>query len=180
MPGTEHTQISVNLSPVQVHTGIVGTVRDVLADTGVDPGHLVLELTEDVLLEDVDLAVDVLLELRALGVRLAIDDFGAGYSSLAYLKRLPVDVVKLDRSLLAGVETDPSALALFDAVVGLVRRLGVTAVAEGVETVGQWRLLERLRCQVAQGYLLAEPLLEQDVPRLLALGRPSSGIVRAR
>ena len=119
-----------------------------------------LELTEDVLLEDVDdRRRGAAASCAALGVRLAIDDFGAGYSSLAYLKRLPVDVVKLDRSLLHGVETDPAALALFDAVVGLVRRLGLTAVAEGVETVGQWRLLERLRCPVAQGFLLAEPLL---------------------
>ncbi|MCW2606320.1 MAG: diguanylate cyclase [Frankiales bacterium] len=180
LPQARHTQISVNLSPVQVQSDVVATVREVLADTRVDPGQLVLELTEDVLLEDVEAAVDVLQELRSLGVRLAIDDFGAGYSSLAYLKRLPVDVVKLDRSLLVGVENDPSALALFDAVVGLVRRLGLTGVAEGVETVGQWQLLQRLRCPVAQGFLIAKPLRERDVPRLLAVGRPSSGLRPAR
>ncbi len=176
VPEAEHTSISVNLSPVQLGADIVATVQEVLLDTGVNPQQLVLELTEDVLLHDVDTAVGVLRELRALGVRLAIDDFGAGYSSLAYLKRLPVDVVKLDRSLLQGVETDLAALALFDAVVGLVRRLGLTGVAEGVETPGQWRLLERLRCPVAQGFLLARPLLEQDVPRWVRVGRPSSGL----
>ncbi|MCW2777368.1 MAG: diguanylate cyclase [Frankiales bacterium] len=180
VPGTDHTQISVNLSPVQLRSDVVSTVRDVLRETRLHPGHLVLELTEDVLLHDVDAAVEVLHDLRALGVRLAIDDFGAGYSSLAYLKRLPVDVVKLDRSLLSGVDADPAALALFDAVVGLVRRLGLTGVAEGVETVGQWRLLERLRCPVGQGFLLAEPLREPDARRMLAVGRPSSGTVRAR
>ena len=173
--GTGHTQISVNLSPVQLRSDIVTTVREVLRDTGIAPGHLLLELTEDVLLDDVDAAVEVLSRLRDLGVHLAIDDFGAGYSSLAYLKRLPVDVVKLDRSLLQDVETDEDALALFDAVVGLVGRLGRTAVAEGVETVGQWNLLERLGCPVAQGFLLAEPLLEVDARRLLSVGRPASG-----
>ncbi len=178
VPGAAPVQISVNLSPVQVHHDVVGTVREVLRDTGVAPGQLVLELTEDVLLKDVDDAVERLQELRDLGVRLAVDDFGAGYSSLAYLKRLPVDVVKLDRSLLVGVEGDPSALALFDAVVGLVRRLGLTGVAEGVETPGQWRLLERLRCPVAQGFLLARPLLAAEVPRLLQVGHPSSGTRR--
>ena len=180
VPGTAHTQISVNLSPVQLRGDIIATVQEVLADTGVHPGHLLLELTEDVLLEDVRAAVEVLDGLRGLGVRLAIDDFGAGYSSLAYLKRLPVDVVKLDRSLLEDVETDRDALALFDAVVGLVARLGLTAIAEGVETVEQWGLLERLGCPVAQGFLLAEPLLEVDARRMLAVGRPSCGLRRAR
>lgn len=180
VPGTAHTQISVNLSPVQLRGDIIATVREVLADTGVLPGHLLLELTEDVLLEDVQAAVEVLDGLRGLGVHLAIDDFGAGYSSLAYLKRLPVDVVKLDRSLLEEVETDRDALALFDAVVGLVARLGLTAVAEGVETAGQWGLLERLGCPVAQGFLLAEPLIEVDARRMLAVGRPSCGLRRAR
>lgn len=176
IPGTANLQISVNLSPLQVRSDIIATVREVLADTGVHPGHLLLELTEDVLLDDVQAAVEVLAGLRGLGVHLAIDDFGAGYSSLAYLKRLPVDVVKLDRSLLGEVETDPAALALYDAVVGLVARLGLTAVAEGVETVGQWQLLERLGCPVAQGFLLAEPLLEADARRLLSVWRPSSGL----
>ncbi len=180
VPGTAHTQISVNLSPVQLRGDIIATVQEVLADTGVHPGHLLLELTENVLLEDVRAAVEVLDGLRGLGVRLAIDDFGAGYSSLAYLKRLPVDVVKLDRSLLEDVETDRDALALFDAVVGLVARLGLTAIAEGVETVEQWGLLERLGCPVAQGFLLAEPLLEVDARRMLAVGRPSCGLRRAR
>jgi EAL domain-containing protein (putative c-di-GMP-specific phosphodiesterase class I) len=165
---------------VQVHSGIVDTVREVLADTRVHPARLVLELTEGVLLQDVDEAVEVMTELRGLGVALAVDDFGAGYSSLAYLKRLPVDVVKLDRSLLVGVEDDASALALFDAVVGLVARLGRAAVAEGVETAAQWALLERLRCPLAQGFLLARPLLEADVPRLLRAGAPSCGLTSAR
>ncbi|MCU1693518.1 MAG: diguanylate cyclase [Frankiales bacterium] len=172
--------ISVNLSPVQVRADVVATVRDVLRDTGADPGRLVLELTEDVLIDDVEDAVAVLQELRALGVRLALDDFGAGYSSLAYLKRLPVEVVKLDRSLLVGAESDPSALALLDGVVGLVGRLGLHAVAEGVETLEQWQLLERLGCPSAQGYLVARPLRVDDVPRLLRVGRASSGTVPAR
>lgn len=180
VPGAARTRISVNLSPVQLRGDIIETLREVLVDTRVDPRHLLLELTEDVLLDDVRAAVQVLDGLRGLGVSLAIDDFGVGYSSLAYLKRLPVDVVKLDRSLLGEVETDRDALALFDGVVGLVARLGLTAVAEGVETVGQWQLLERLGCPVAQGFLLAEPLLEVDARRMLAVSLPSSGVHRTR
>ena len=179
VPDSAHTRISVNLSPVQLRGDIIQTVREVLADTGVHPRHLLLELTEDVLLDDVEGAVEVLDGLRGLGVSLAIDDFGVGYSSLAYLKRLPVDVVKLDRSLLGEIETDRNALALFDAVVALVARLGLTAVAEGVETLGQWALLERLGCPVAQGFLMAQPLLEVDARHLLAVGRPSCRVPRA-
>ena len=172
---------SVNISPVQLQVDdLVATVREVLRDSGVPPASLVLELTEDVLLRDVDQAVAVLQELPCLGVRLAVDDFGAGYSSLSYLKRLPVEVVKLDRSLLADADTDPSALALLDAVVALTRRLGLRAVAEGVETYAQWSLLQRLDCPLAQGYLLAEPLPAEDVPALLAAGYPSSRVRAGR
>jgi diguanylate cyclase (GGDEF)-like protein/PAS domain S-box-containing protein len=176
LPRQAPRTIGVGLSPVQVRSrGLVQSVRDVLADTGVAPSGLLLRLTEDVLLEDGDAATDVLQDLRGLGVRLAVDGFGAGGSSLSWLRRLPVDVVVLDRSLLEGVETDRGALALLDAVVAMVGRLGLVAVADGVETPGQWSVLERVGCPGAQGPLLAPPLRETDVPRLLCVGWPSSG-----
>lgn len=153
-------------------------MRSVLAATRLAPEALTLELTEDVVPEDVDGAVRVLRELRSLGVTVAIDDFGAGYSSLGYLKQLPVQVVKIDRSLVQGVDRDPAARALLDAVVTLIARLGMTAVAEGAETVEQWDLLEQLGCPIAQGFLLALPMREADASRLLSVGVPSSPAVR--
>jgi diguanylate cyclase (GGDEF)-like protein/PAS domain S-box-containing protein len=178
VPGAGHARIGVNLSPLQLQPGLADTVRSVLELSGLAPEALILELTEDVVLEDVDGAVRVLRELRALGVILAIDDFGAGYSSLGYLKQLPVQVVKIDRSLLQGVDLDPAARALLDAVVSLIARLGMTAVAEGAETVAQWDLLEQLGCPIAQGFLLARPMRESEAPRLLEVGVPSSAVAR--
>lgn len=171
-------RIGVNLSPLQLQPGLADTVRSVLAATGLAPEALTLELTEDVVPEDVDGAVRVLRELRSLGVTVAIDDFGAGYSSLGYLKQLPVQVVKIDRSLVQGVDRDPAARALLDAVVTLIARLGMTAVAEGAETVEQGDLLEQLGCPIAQGFLLALPMREADASRLLSVGVPSSPAVR--
>ncbi len=153
-----HARVGVNLSPLQLRPSIVETVRSVLAESGLSPEALVLELTEDVVLEDVDAAVAVLRDLRALGVTLAIDDFGAGYSSLGYLKQLPVQIVKIDRALVAGVETDPSARALLDAVVSLIARLGMTAVAEGVETARAVAAAGAARLPDRPGLPLAQPL----------------------
>jgi diguanylate cyclase (GGDEF)-like protein len=147
-------RINVNLSAKQLqYAGIVDDVRSALRSSGLAPERLVLELTESVLLEDGDLAVERLNALKALGVRLALDDFGTGFSSLSYLSRLPVDVLKLDRSFLRD-----GAPALTAGIVSLGQAVGLQVVAEGIETEEQWYALRALGCDYGQGYLFARPL----------------------
>jgi diguanylate cyclase (GGDEF)-like protein/PAS domain S-box-containing protein len=158
-------RLSVNLSAHQLGVpGLIDTVRDVLAETGLDPSRLCLEITESVLMDDVQSSIDALLDLKALGVRLAIDDFGTGYSSLSYLRRFPVDVVKLDRSFVAGLGVDSAATAIVAAVVNLAHALGILVVAEGVETEAQLVALRALRCDRAQGYYWNRPLPAGELP----------------
>ena len=171
LPAQSDMTVSVNLSAVQLHaTGLVDRVRAILGETGLEPRQLVLELTESVLVDDVGEASRVLSQLRAAGVRLAMDDFGAGYSSLRYLKRLPFDFVKLDKGLLEGVDRDPAALALVDAVLSLLNRLGLRTCAEGIETAGQLAVLESLGCELGQGFLVTQPLRAMDLRTLLVHG----------
>ena len=150
----EPLRMNVNLSAKQLqYAGIVDDVRAALEASGLDAARLVLELTESVLLEDGDVAVGRLNELKALGVRLALDDFGTGFSSLSYLSRLPVDILKLDRSFLRD-----GAPALTAGIVGLGAALQLAVVAEGIETEDQWYALQALGCDYGQGYFFARPL----------------------
>jgi diguanylate cyclase (GGDEF)-like protein/PAS domain S-box-containing protein len=163
--GSGGLRLSVNLSARQLGVAeLIDTVREVLRETGLDPARLCLEITESVLMDDVESAIEALLGLKALGVRLAIDDFGTGYSSLSYLRRFPVDVVKLDRSFVAGLGVDPAATAIVAAVVNLAHALGITVVAEGVETEEQLVALRALRCDRAQGYYWNAPLPADEMP----------------
>ncbi|MGH8974320.1 MAG: sensor domain-containing protein, partial [Acidimicrobiia bacterium] len=158
-------RLSVNISARQLGVpDLIDTVRDVLAETGLDPSRLCLEITESVLMDDVQSSIDALLDLKAFGVRLAIDDFGTGYSSLSYLRRFPVDVVKLDRSFVAGLGVDSAATAIVAAVVNLAHALGILVVAEGVETEAQLVALRALRCDRAQGYYWNRPLPAGELP----------------
>jgi EAL domain-containing protein (putative c-di-GMP-specific phosphodiesterase class I) len=150
--------MSVNLSARQLSTpGLLPMVDCVLADFGLAPWRLCFEITESVLMDDVDLAIPVLSKLRDLGVRLAIDDFGTGYSSLGYLRRFPVDIVKLDRAFVAGLGSDSAADAITAAVINLGHALGLSVIAEGVENEDQLTVLRALRCDRAQGYLWSAP-----------------------
>ncbi|HEY3240413.1 MAG TPA: EAL domain-containing protein [Acidimicrobiia bacterium] len=158
-------RLSVNLSARQLGVPeLIDTVRNTLNETGLDPSRLCLEITESVLMDDVGSSIEALLDLKALGVRLAIDDFGTGYSSLSYLRRFPVDVVKLDRSFVAGMGVDPAATAIVAAVVNLAHALGIVVVAEGVETEAQLVALRALRCDRAQGYYWNRPLPAGELP----------------
>jgi predicted signal transduction protein with EAL and GGDEF domain len=171
LPAESDMTVSVNLSAVQLHEpSLVDRVKQIVRDAGLQPRELVLELTESVLVDDVTEAGHVLGRLRTAGVRLAMDDFGAGYSSLRYLKRLPFDFVKLDKGLLDGVDRDPAALALFDAVLGLLNRLGLRTCAEGIETAGQLALVESLGCELGQGFLVTKPLRASELEALLVNG----------
>jgi EAL domain-containing protein (putative c-di-GMP-specific phosphodiesterase class I) len=152
--GPSELVMSVNLSARQLSTpGLVSMVEGVLAEFGLSPWRLCFEITESILMDDVDLAIAVLSDLRGLGVRLAIDDFGTGYSSLGYLRRFPVDIVKLDRAFVAGLGSDSAADAIAAAVINLGHALGLSVIAEGVETDEQLTVLRALRCDRAQGFL---------------------------
>ncbi|MDA0180735.1 EAL domain-containing protein [Solirubrobacter phytolaccae] len=152
--------IAVNLSPVQLSSpSLARVVDDALRDSGLPPAALCLEITETAIMEDPEAARRVLQSLKALGVKLAIDDFGVGYSSLSKLKYLlPVDIIKIDKSFVDGITDCPDDRAIIAAIVSLAHELGATAVAEGVETEDQANALRALDCHVAQGYHFSRPL----------------------
>jgi diguanylate cyclase (GGDEF)-like protein/PAS domain S-box-containing protein len=150
--------MAVNLSPRQFrHPRLVQDVGQVLAESGLDASGLEVEITEGTAMGDADATVKTLEHLKAIGIRLAIDDFGTGYSSLGYLKRFPIDVLKVDRSFVAGLPQNRGDAAIVRAVVGLSRALGLKAVAEGVETPEQLHELRGLGCDQGQGYLFGRP-----------------------
>ena len=164
--------VAVNLSAHQFTERIVGTVRRVLDDCGLEPGLLELELTESASMADANKSVALLAQLKAMGIRLAIDDFGTGYSNLNYLKRFPVDRLKLDRSFVRDLETDPDDLAIARAVIAMAHGLRLSVVAEGVETRGQLALLADLGCDLVQGWLFSRAVPGEEFARMLAAGRP--------
>lgn len=168
--GLAPMQISINLSPVQLQrTNIVTTFRRVLHETGMAPTLLELEVTETALMQNPEVAVRQLDEFRHGGVRVAIDDFGVGYSSLGQLSTLPVDRIKIDRAFVLGIgHGDTGAIAT--AIVTLAKALGLAVIAEGVETITQQEFLVALGCVDAQGYLYSEPLDADAATRLLEQG----------
>jgi EAL domain-containing protein (putative c-di-GMP-specific phosphodiesterase class I) len=160
--------LSVNLSGRQIEDPeVVDDVRGALERSGLDPQRLTLEITESVLLHDVEATITTLGRLRELGVRLAIDDFGTGYSSLSYLRRLPVDILKIDRSFVAGVDAGPDEAALVRSIVSLGKSLRLETIAEGIEEPGQLAELRSLGTRWGQGYLFARPLDPDDVTTLI-------------
>jgi EAL domain-containing protein (putative c-di-GMP-specific phosphodiesterase class I) len=156
--GFADLSISVNVSSRQLlGGGFVDVVTDALAETGVPAGALWLEITETALMTDVKAASVALRNLRGVGLHLAVDDFGTGYSSLTYLKRFPVEAIKVDRSFVNGLGIDNEDSTIVEAVVRLGHSLGLAVVAEGVETPLQLTLLRDLGCDRAQGYLFGRP-----------------------
>ena len=161
--------VSVNLSAKQIsHPGIVETVEETLARSTLPAANLCLEITESVLLDDTGPALKTLRELKDLGVMLSMDDFGTGYSSLGYLKRFPIDAVKVDRSFVDGLGSDAEDSAIVAGVVSLGRALALTVVGEGVETEGQLTALVELGCDQAQGFFFSPPRPADDIVALLA------------
>ena len=151
--------MSVNLSPRQLQgDDLIPHVVEALAVSGLDPATLVLEITEGAMMDDSDLVIGRLGELKQLGVKLALDDFGTGYSSFSYLQRLPIDVLKIDRTFIGTIENDDKKSTLAQAIVTLARTMDLQAVAEGVETSTQAEMLGRMGCELAQGYYLARPM----------------------
>ncbi len=164
--------LAVNVSARQLMAqDFPSLVEAVLDVTAMDPGALVLEMTEDVFVEDLDRAAAVLARLRGLGIRLALDDFGTGYSSLSYLRRLPVHIVKIDQSFVADVDRVPLGGPVLAAVTNLAHVLGLSVIAEGVETSSQAEEVSAVGCQWAQGYFYARPMPAAAIAALLERGR---------
>jgi diguanylate cyclase (GGDEF)-like protein/PAS domain S-box-containing protein len=160
--------IAVNVSGRQLLTDdILEVVTGVLARTGLDPTLLTLELTESILIDDALTVEPLLRELRALGVNLALDDFGTGYSSLTYLRAFPINIVKIDQSFIRAIGTEQEDTAIVAAVIALAKNLGLSAIAEGIETEEQHAALLHLGCPYMQGYLFSQPTPIEQVPDLL-------------
>jgi EAL domain-containing protein (putative c-di-GMP-specific phosphodiesterase class I) len=166
--GVAPVPIAVNLSPRQFrHPDLVENILDTLARTGVPPSLIELEITETTLMEEIETTIPRLHRLTAAGIRLAIDDFGVGYSSLSYLRQLPISKLKIDRSFVRELQTDPNDIKIVSAIVGLARNLCLTTVAEGVETAGQLSILQSLSCDYCQGFYFAKPAHPSLVTPLL-------------
>ena len=161
-------RITVNLSGRQLQEpGIVEDVRSALRDTGLDPRHLVLEITESMLMHNIEVSMARLTALKALGISLAIDDFGTGYSSLSYLQRYPIDILKIDKAFVDVIDKGGEGPVLASAIVALGETLRMSTVAEGIETEAQRGKLLQLGCELGQGYLFAPPLEATEFYRLL-------------
>jgi EAL domain-containing protein (putative c-di-GMP-specific phosphodiesterase class I) len=165
VPGCEELELAVNLSAVQLADRKLDTViTATLLETGLAARHLTLEVTESMLLADVDLARHQLHSARALDVRVAIDDFGTGYCSLSYLATLPADQVKIDRSFVKDLTTDTRSAVLVKAIIDMATGLGLGTLAEGVENRGQQSVLTRLGCPLSQGFLFSPPVEADAFP----------------
>jgi diguanylate cyclase (GGDEF)-like protein/PAS domain S-box-containing protein len=171
-------QIAVNLSPAQfLKTDLVAFVHEVLIETGLHPSRLELEITEGVLIDDFERGLSLLRRLKALGVRVSMDDFGSGYSSLTYLQAFPFDKIKIDRAFIMNLGRNPQSAAIVRAVIGLGHGLGVSLVAEGVETQEQLEFLVEENCDAVQGYLIGRPAPLERYATLVGL--PDAGLRQA-
>ncbi|PPL18592.1 GGDEF-domain containing protein [Oceanisphaera arctica] len=166
--GFDWLKVNVNISPNIFMDGeLAGTVSRVLHQSGLDASSLVLEITEDTSLWDTAGSLDILQELRELGIEIALDDFGTGYSSFSHLRQLPLNKLKIDKSFVADLATDPRAVSLVKTIISLAESLDMTVTAEGIELPEQQAQLQLLGCELGQGYLLARPMPVEDMDLLL-------------
>ena len=165
--------LSVNVSARQcLDMAIVDTIRQALADSGLNPSMLKVELTESTAMHDPERAAELLRRIDALGVGISVDDFGTGYSSLSLLKRFPISELKIDKSFVGDIAGDNDDAAIVRGTIALAHGLGMKVVAEGVETEPQLGFLARHGCNLAQGYLFAQPLPTAEIRGWLALPPP--------
>jgi diguanylate cyclase (GGDEF)-like protein/PAS domain S-box-containing protein len=178
--GSHERFVAVNVSARQLHRmEIVDEVGAALRSSGLHPDRLVLEITESVMIDDVELAIERLEALRELGVRIAVDDFGTGQSSLSYIRRLPIDILKIDKRFIDNVDADDADGKLTAAIIGLARVLNLDCVGEGVERPAQHDRLKELGCEYAQGFLLARPMSAAALATLLGTSAARE-LIRAR
>jgi EAL domain-containing protein (putative c-di-GMP-specific phosphodiesterase class I) len=160
--------MAVNLSPRQfIDENLLRDVDDALADSGMAPALLQLEVTESMVMQNVPRAVKLLDAIQSRGVRLAIDDFGTGYSSMSLMKQFPIDTIKIDRSFVCDLPRDSEDKAIAQAIIGMGKALGMTVVAEGVETTEQETFLRDHACDEMQGFLFSKPVPPERIPDLL-------------
>ena len=155
----EQLQMAINVSAIQLRRkNFVDTFADILAETGADPRLIEMEVTESVIVGGHEEAIAALAKLDAMHIRIAIDDFGTGYSGLSYLKQFPIHTVKIDQSFIRDLTIDKEDEAIVRAIIAMSRSLGLTVVAEGVESAQQLAMLSELGCDLVQGYYFSEPL----------------------
>jgi len=160
--------VAVNLSALEFrHKDFLSSVATILKETGMAPNRLEFEITESVLMHDVEASMKALVGLKVMGIRLAVDDFGTGYSSLNYLRRFPIDTLKVDQSFVRDVTIDINDASIVSAVIGLGRALGKRVIAEGVETREQLAFLKDHHCDEGQGFYFSHPLSAPDFCSLL-------------
>ena len=164
-------RLTVNLSARQAaQPGLVDLVAATLADSGLEPSCLGVEITESVVMEEATGQIEALEGLRELGLRLVVDDFGTGYSSLAYLSRFSLDVLKIDRSFVAGLDSGESSEAIVAAIVGMASALGLSVIPEGIETEAQLVKLTELGCRLGQGFMFSPAVEAAEIERMLSAG----------
>lgn len=160
--------MSINISAIQYkRKDFVNVIMDAVHKYNIEPSEVELEITETVLIDDLEEVKEKLQTLREYGIRISLDDFGTGFSSLAYLKGLPIDTLKIDKSFVDNIEGEDSSRVIIDSIVGLVNKLGYETVAEGVETEGQFTYLKNIGCDMIQGFLLGKPMPEEEIDKLL-------------
>ncbi|MBI5848715.1 MAG: EAL domain-containing protein [Nitrospirae bacterium] len=183
--GVPTLNLSINLSARQFHKQtIVETISSIISETGFDPRHLELEITESVIMQDVDDNIRTLRRLKDLGLRLSIDDFGTGYSSLNYLKRFPIDVLKIDQSFVRDISSGPDNSSVVSAIIALAHSLNLKVIAEGVETAEQLAFLKERGCNEVQGFYFSKPIPGHQVKDLFRKGQkicrpPLKGLMRS-
>lgn len=166
--GFPNIRVAVNLSVRQLRqAGLAQTIERMLDRAGITAAGLELEITESMIMKDTENAVSILRELHEMGIHLAMDDFGTGYSSLSYLKRFPLHTIKIDRSFVADIVTDPDDLQIIRTIITMGHSLRRRIIAEGVETAEQKAILRRLRCDEIQGYLISPPVPAAEITRML-------------
>jgi len=164
--------ISVNVSAVQLgQPQLLNQVAGVLTKTGLDPACLELEITESVLMQDAEATISMLRALKEMGIKISVDDFGTGFSSLSYLKRFPIDILKIDKSFTRDIDMDPDNSAIVTAIAVLARSLNLSVLAEGVESQQQLDFLRGQKCDRVQGYLFSRPLNPEVLLPLMAQKR---------
>lgn len=165
-------KVSVNVSVRQfTQQNLVEMIRDVLNETSLGPAFLELEITESIIMVNPEQAIKTLAELKDMGISIAIDDFGTGYSSLMHLKRLPLDIIKIDQNFVSGISVEKSDETLVSTIISMGQNLGLSVVAEGVETTEQLSFLEKRCCHEVQGFYLSKPLPPASLNRLLENGK---------
>ncbi|MFT6330144.1 MAG: diguanylate cyclase (GGDEF)-like protein [Bermanella sp.] len=166
--GMQNFRVSVNLSSIQFkRASLLNMIKRALEDSGLPASLLEVELTESAIMNDIDQNITRLNQIRDLGVAIALDDFGTGYSSLSYLKRFPINTLKIDRSFIITIDTDPEDAAIVEAIITLANTLKLTVIAEGVETHGQLKALNRFHCDIIQGFYFSKPLPAEQITELL-------------